>query len=126
VGLPEIPRLAVMAVAIGIAALALFFLPAILGLGGPDSGGATPPPSVSPSPSAEPTATPVPTPAVYVIKKGDTLSKIATQHGLTLDQLMTANPQIKDPNKITEGQQIVIPTPDAAGASAAPPGSAAP
>ena len=37
-----------MAVALGIAALALFFLPAVLGLGSPNSGGgASPSPSVA-------------------------------------------------------------------------------
>ena len=35
----------------------------------------------------------------------------------TLDDLLAANPDIKDPNKIALGQEIVIPTP-----SAAPPG----
>jgi hypothetical protein len=133
VGLPAIPRIAVMAVALGIAALALFFLPALLGLGGsnPGSGGGSPTPSASPSASVEPTPTPAPTPVTYVIKKGDTLSKIATANGLTLAELMAANPAIKDPNKISEGQQIVIPPPPdqqpgPIGGSAAPSGSAAP
>jgi len=122
-----------MAVALGIAALALFFLPALLGLGGsnPGSGGGSPTPSASPSASVEPTPTPAPTPVTYVIKKGDTLSKIATANGLTLAELMAANPAIKDPNRISEGQQIVIPPPPdqqpgPIGGSAAPSGSAAP
>jgi LysM repeat protein len=119
-----------MAVALGIAALALFFLPAVLGLGGPNSGGgASPSPSTSPTPSVEPTPTPAPTPVTYVIKKGDTLLKIATANGLTLEELMAANPTIKDPNKIAEGQQIIIPVPQAPGpisGSAAPSGSATP
>jgi LysM repeat protein len=128
VGLPAIPRIAVMAVALGIAALALFFLPAFLGLGGSNPGGGpSPTPSASPPASVEPTPTAVPTPVVYVIKKGDTLSKIATANGLTLAELMAANPAIKDPNKISEGQQIVIPPPPGPiGGSAAPSGSAAP
>jgi LysM repeat protein len=119
-----------MAAALGIAALALFFLPAVLGLGSPDSATSSPTPSAAPSQSIEPTPTPVPTPATYVIQKGDTLSKIATANGLTLAELMAANPEIKDPNKIVEGQQIVIPPPPAEvpgiGGSAAPSGSAAP
>jgi LysM repeat protein len=87
--------------------------------------------SALPSASVEPTVTPAPTPIVYTIKKGDTLSKIATAHGLTLDELMAANPAIKDPNKISEGQQIVIPLPQQEqpgpiGGSAAPSESAAP
>jgi hypothetical protein len=131
VGLPQIPRLAVMAAALGIAAIALFFLPALLGLGSPDVADATPSPTAAPSRSIEPTPTPEPTPVVYVIKSGDTLSKIAADNGLTLDQLMAANPDIKDPNRITEGQQIIIPVPVPAvpepiPGSAAPSGSASP
>lgn len=124
VGLPGVPRLALMAVAIAIAAIAVFFLPAFLGLGSPDTPDATPSPTPSPSRSIEPTPTPEPTPIVYVIQSGDTLSKIASDHGVTLEQLMAANPAIKDPNKIAEGQQIIIPTPETErepiGGSAAP------
>jgi hypothetical protein len=129
VGLPAIPRLAVMVIALGIAAIALFFLPAILGLGSSNSGGASPSPSAVPSASVAATPTPAPTPVTYVIKKGDTLSKIAAANGLTLPELMAANPTIKDPNKISEGQQIIIPPPPGPGpigGSAAPSGSAAP
>jgi hypothetical protein len=127
VGLPAIPRIAVMVVALAIAAVALFFLPALLGLGGSNNSTA-PSLSVSASPppaSLEPTSAPAATPVLYTIKKGDTLSKIASAHGLTLDELMAANPTIKDPNKISEGQQIIIPLPQSGG-SAAPSGSAAP
>ena len=114
-----------MAAAVGIAALALFFLPAILGLGSPDA--ATSSPSLTPSPSRSiaPTPTPAPTPIVYVIQGGDTMSKIATEHGVTLDQLMAANPDIKDANKIVEGQQIIIPAPEPVVPDPIP-GSAAP
>jgi hypothetical protein len=124
VGLPQIPRLAVMAAALGIAAIALFFLPALLGLGSPEEASATPSPTPMPSRSIEPTPTPEPTPATYVIRSGDTLSKIAAENGLTLEQLMAANPDIKDPNKIAEGQQIIIPVPQTA--PEVIPGSAAP
>jgi LysM repeat protein len=118
-----------MVIALGIAAIALFFLPAILGLGSSNSGGASPSPSAVPSASVAATPTPAPTPVTYVIKKGDTLSKIAAANGLTLPELMAANPTIKDPNKISEGQQIIIPPPPGPGpigGSAAPSGSAAP
>jgi LysM repeat protein len=114
VGMPEIPRIAVLAALIALAALAFFFLPAILGLGsksGPS--GAPPSGSVAPSVSIEPTTAPAATPILYTIKKNETLSKIATAHGITLQQLLDANPTIKNPNKIVEGQQITIPTPDA-------------
>ena len=130
VGLPPIPRIAVMAAAVGIAALALFFLPALLGLGGGNQASSSPTPSAAPSRSIEPTPIPAPTPIVYTIKKGDTLSKIATANGLTLAELMAANPDIKDPNKIVEGQQITIPAPQPSApttiGSGGPSGSPAP
>jgi LysM repeat protein len=119
-----------MAAAVAIAALALFFLPALLGFGSPEGPAATPSPTPAPSRSIAPTPTAAPTPTTYVIKAGDTLSKIATEYGLTLDELLAANPDITDPNRITEGQQIIIPAPTpepgVIGPSAAPSGSAAP
>jgi LysM repeat protein len=125
-GLPNVSRLALMAGAIAIAAIALFFLPAILGLGsgGTPAGASGSPSAAAPSASVAPTPAPVATPALYTIKKNETLSKIATAHGITLDELLAANPQIKNPNQIREGQQITIPTPgassDQGGASAQP------
>jgi LysM repeat protein len=38
------------------------------------------------------------------------LSKVANKFGVDLGALLAANPTIKDPNKISLGQQIVIPT----------------
>ena len=101
-----------MLATLGIAALALFMLPALLGIGGGGS-------NASPSPSRpvataipSPTPVPAPTPQVYVIKQGDTLSKIARRFGLTIDVLLAANTEtIKDPNKIAIGDQIIIPLP---------------
>jgi LysM repeat protein len=112
-GLPAPPRLAVLAGALVIAALALFFIPPIfLGIGGGGGNGATPDPSASqavPSTSVEPTAPPAPTAQVYLIKAGDTVSGIATEFGVTPDELLAANPQITDPDKITIGDEITIP-----------------
>ena len=45
----------------------------------------------------------------YTVKAGDTLSKIAAQNGLTLAQLLQANPQISDPNRITIGDTVNLP-----------------
>jgi len=115
VGMPNVPRLGVMAGAVAIAAIALFFLPFVLGFGsnpGPAASGS--PASASGSPSPVVTEAPGPTPFIYTIKKNETLLKIASNHGLTLEQLLAANPQIKNPNKISEGQQITIPTPSEA------------
>jgi murein DD-endopeptidase MepM/ murein hydrolase activator NlpD len=45
----------------------------------------------------------------YVVKAGDTLSKIATRNGTTLAELLKANPQIKNPNKIKVGDVVIVP-----------------
>jgi len=105
-----------MAAAVAVLAIALFFLPALLNLGGGSGGpaGSGSPGSSQAAQSLQPTVPRAPTPIVYTIKKGDTLSKIAASHGLTLEELMAANPAIKNPNKVAEGQQIVIPTPSEA------------
>lgn len=45
----------------------------------------------------------------YTVAKGDSLWMIAKKFGLSLENLIKANPQIKDPNKIYEGDRVVIP-----------------
>jgi murein DD-endopeptidase MepM/ murein hydrolase activator NlpD len=45
----------------------------------------------------------------YLVKAGDTLSKIATRNGITLPQLLQLNPSIKDPNRIKVGDKINLP-----------------
>ena len=45
----------------------------------------------------------------YRIKKGDTLFKIAKENGLSIEELIKANPKIKDPSLIAIGQEINIP-----------------
>ncbi len=47
---------------------------------------------------------------IYTIKSGDTFSKIAQQAGVSLSQLMAANPTA-NPNALQIGQKIVIPKP---------------
>ena len=117
--LPGLPRLGVMAAALAIAALALFFLPSILdifsgGPGGTGSGGESPGPSTPvESVAPSPTEPPVPTPQVYVVKSGDTMSKIANRFNVSVDELIAANEDtIKDPDKISIGDQIIIPVPE--------------
>lgn len=46
---------------------------------------------------------------IYQVQTGDSLSSIARRFGLTLQQLLAANPDIKDPNYIQVGQAICIP-----------------
>ncbi|HEY0366030.1 MAG TPA: LysM domain-containing protein, partial [Pyrinomonadaceae bacterium] len=45
----------------------------------------------------------------YKIRPGDTLSKIAKRNGVSLAQLLKANPQITNPNKIQVGQVVNLP-----------------
>lgn len=47
-------------------------------------------------------------PSVYIVKKGDTLSKIASMYGLTYQYLASYN-NISNPNLIYPGEQIKIP-----------------
>lgn len=45
----------------------------------------------------------------YLIRRGDTLSAIAIRHGVSVDAIMAANPQIKDRDKIIAGDTLTIP-----------------
>ena len=45
----------------------------------------------------------------YKIKPGDTLSAIAKRNGISLAQLLKANPQITNPDKIQVGQLVNLP-----------------
>ena len=45
----------------------------------------------------------------YKVKAGDNLSKVAKRFGISLAQLLKANPQIKNPDKIKVGQLINLP-----------------
>lgn len=114
-GLSAPPRLALLAGALVVAAVGLFFLPALIGVGGGGGGPegtATPSTSASAgvaSPSVAPSEPAAPSQQVYVIKSGDTLSKVATDFGLTLEELLAANPTIENPDRIAIGDEIVIP-----------------
>jgi LysM repeat protein len=63
-----------------------------------------PPPSITPSASPQPS----PTPFTHTIVKGDMLGGIAFQYGLTVDDLLAANPGI-DPGFLTIGSSLVVP-----------------
>ncbi len=128
-GLPGFSRLGLGLVSLILAGAALFFVgPMLLGIGGngPGLGGATPSPSPEITAPPSPTATPLPTPEVYVVAKGDTMSRIAKQFGVTIDEILAVNPQITNPDKITIGDEITIPVavpttlPDQLSESAAP------
>ena len=61
------------------------------------------------TPSAAPVPVPTEKPNMYGISKGDTLSGIAQKNKVSVADLMKANQEIKDVNKIGVGQKIVIP-----------------
>jgi LysM repeat protein len=55
----------------------------------------------------------------YAVKSGDTLSKIAKKHGVSLKALRAANPSIASTDHIKVGQQLTIPTKSETAAPAA-------
>jgi LysM repeat protein len=78
--------------------------------------------AVVPTPSATPTvaqetieptpaATPEPSPRLYRIKAGDTLAKVARKFDVTVEEILAANPDVTNPDRIQVGQFIVIPPP---------------
>lgn len=60
---------------------------------------------INPSPSIKEIGTPIN--GQYVVKEGDTISRIAKAHGVSNASLLAANQNI-DPNKISAGQKILI------------------
>ena len=107
------------AIAILIAAVALFFLPSLLPIGSP---GATPTPSpgatsgasAAASGAALATPTPGPTDHVYVVQAGDTMSRIAARFGVPLQTLIDANKTtIPNPDALQIGDKVTIPAPAA-------------
>ncbi|MFN0120240.1 MAG: LysM peptidoglycan-binding domain-containing protein [Blastocatellia bacterium] len=57
----------------------------------------------------------------YIVKSGDTLSKIAKARGLTQKQLLAANPQFREnPDKLRIGDRLLIPGEPGAAVTPAP------
>ena len=46
----------------------------------------------------------------YTVERGDTLSSIARDHGIALNDLIAANPQIRNPNLIYPDQHVNLPS----------------
>jgi LysM repeat protein len=46
---------------------------------------------------------------VHIIVSGDTLGGVARRYHINLEDLLAANPEIKDPNRIFKGQRVKIP-----------------
>jgi LysM repeat protein len=97
--------------------------------GGTSSGGMTPP-AAAPGGATDTGG------QTYVVKSGDTLTKIAKSHGVTLKALRAANPKIASTSHINVGDKLVIPakaeatatapTPDTSTVPTVPPPSTAP
>lgn len=69
------------------------------------------PETTVPEPSAPETTDPVTEEVIYIVKKNDTLSKIAKAYNTTYQEIAKLN-NIKNPNLIFVGQKLVIPTTD--------------
>ena len=82
-------------------------------MAGPGAGNESPAPSTAlESVAPSPTVPPAPTPKVYIVKSGDTMSKIAKRFDVSIDDLIAANKDtIKDPDKISIGDTVIIPVP---------------
>jgi spore coat assembly protein SafA len=59
---------------------------------------------------ATPPAPPPTSGKVYIVKPGDSLWTIAQKFNTSVDAILKANPEIKDPNLIYPGQRIIIPS----------------
>ncbi|WP_025678436.1 LysM peptidoglycan-binding domain-containing protein [Paenibacillus polymyxa] len=47
---------------------------------------------------------------IHIVKKGDTLYLLAQKYNVTLEKVIAANPQLADPNQLSIGEKIKIPT----------------
>ena len=101
-------------------------LPGPVATPAPSLPGATAAPE-TPAPSPAPTATPIPTPAgtpdalaalpgcpdlpgcyEYLIKRGDSLSGVASRYAISVSTVLALNPEITDPSTIVVGQVLYL------------------
>lgn len=68
------------------------------------------PGAVVPTPTT-PTSTPTTSTSTgtYTVVRGDTLYKIAVRYGISMQSLLNANPNVKDPSRIYVGQVLKLP-----------------
>ena len=50
-------------------------------------------------------------PFIYTVQAGDNIYRLSLTYGVTMREILAANPQVSNMNVITEGQQITIPGP---------------
>lgn len=81
--------------------------------------GVTPTPTPTEAPTSAPTSTPVPEPTTtYIVRRGDTLYRIAINNRTTISRLVALN-NLRNPNMIYVGQRLLVPV--VPGGSAAAP-----
>jgi hypothetical protein len=116
------PAPVAVAALLGLALVVVLFASGFLGGASESVQGATATPTpvaASPtdrpsgSPTAEPTQAPTaaPTTTIHVVQKGEYLSKIAEQYGVTVADIVDAN-DLENPSQLRVGQKLVIPPPD--------------
>lgn len=67
---------------------------------------------VEPAPTVPPAVSPTPDNVLlYTIQPGDNLTKISILYGVTIQQIVDANPELKNPHQISPGSQLRIPRP---------------
>lgn len=71
-----------------------------------------PPPTSTVLPSPTPVPSPTPRVVLYTVEQGDTLLSIAQQYGVTVEDIVEANPDIENPDLLQIGQEIRIPLPE--------------
>ena len=125
--MPQADTLVTTSFAPAAAATALAPVPAAATALAPVPNAAATAPTTAPPPSRSqglaPTATPTVVkilPGVYHVQSGDTLLGIAYRAGLTLDEVLVANPKISNPNLLALAQAVIIPEGGKAPVAAAP------
>lgn len=101
------------AIAVGVLLLVALIAIAILigsGGGGDSSGDRAQSKNGQSRNEASTTTTTVRPPFTYTVKAGDTLIALATFFSVSTDEVVAANPGL-DPDRLVEGQQILIPSP---------------
>ncbi|HSH21181.1 MAG TPA: LysM domain-containing protein [Candidatus Caenarcaniphilales bacterium] len=76
------------------------------------TGADTPSSSSPPSPTDDASSSPVveSTPRVHVVAAGESVSRIALEYGVTVEEIIELN-ELRNPNVIVPGQQLLIPPP---------------
>ena len=67
----------------------------------------------TPAPTHTVRPRPDPVQTIHIVQRGETLSEIAKQYGVSLDALIATN-DIADPHLIKIGQELIIPGPASA------------